>query len=165
MTSRQAGMVGAALSSTSFAGIICDGHHVSDPTLAVALSAGDAKDRLFFVSDAMPTIGGPDSFSLHGMDIRLQDGKLVNPEGNLAGAHVTMADSMRRAISCLGLNVEQVLHMGITIPNSVIDSPDHAQVLGCRLDELLHWSETLSQCQWLSGDKFGCALENQRLNP
>lgn len=150
LTSREPGMVGAALRSSAHAGFICDGHHVSDTTMAVALSAGTAKQRLFLVSDAMPTVGGPESFSLRGMDIRLKDGKLVNPEGNLAGAHVTLADSMARATQFLDLTPEEALRMGTTVPASIIGSTGYAQVLGSRIEALLHWRDGLEKCQWLN---------------
>lgn len=154
MTSRAPGMVAAALGSRAYAGFICDGHHVSDATLAVALSAGDSKQRMFLVSDAMPTVGGPDRFTLGGMEVGLTGGKLINPEGNLAGAHITMAQSLARAVSHLGLSVEEALRMGLTVPASVIDRAAYAALLGAGIDDLLLWGPALEGCQWLDAERL-----------
>lgn len=163
LNSRAPGMVGAALTSSAFAGFICDGHHVSDASLKVALSAGKGKERMFLVSDAMPTVGGPETFTLYGKEIRLQGSKLVNREGNLAGAHVVMAQSVARAIKVLGLSVEEALRMGITVPEDVIGSVGKAQLVGSRVDELLQWSDDLAQCQWLRSDLDASPGESRHL--
>ena len=148
--SREPGMVGAALGSSAYAGFICDGHHVSDASLAVALSVRGAKDRMFLVSDAMPTVGGPDMFSLYDMVIRLHDGRLENPQGNLAGAHTTMAGSMARAVRQLGLSTAEVLRMGITLPARVMGLDARTELPGLTIDELLVWSEDLDDCRWFT---------------
>ena len=57
MTSRQPGVVGAALADPeSWCGIIVDGHHVDAITLRVALAA-KARGRMMLVTDAMATVG------------------------------------------------------------------------------------------------------------
>ncbi len=134
---RAPGVVGAAINSLAYAGIICDGHHVADEIVAMAVRARPAPDRMFFVSDAMPTVGGPDHFSLYGQDIRLVGGMLVNREGSLAGAHVTMADSVTRAINVLGLSPETALKMAVTVPAQVIGQPALARLEGRAAADLL----------------------------
>lgn len=155
LTSRAPGVVGAALASAAHAGFICDGHHVSPETLSVALAVAGAKDRLFLVSDAMPTVGGAAQFRYRGMDIRLQDGRLVNPEGRLAGAHLTMAAAMANAVRLLGLSAEQALRMGISTPARVMGLDAAAAVTGTRLDDLSVWSGTLDRHRWLTDDAAG----------
>lgn len=152
MTSREPGMVGAALSSKASAGFICDGHHVDDATLSVALSVERAKERLFLVSDAMPTVGGPDGFSLYGMEVRLEGGKLVNRDGNLAGAHVTMAESVSCAVIQFNLSIEEALRMAIATPAAVLGLVGGIDILDKRPDELLVWSNGLEECRWLNLD-------------
>ena len=134
---RAPGVVGAALNSHVPAGIICDGIHVADELVGLAIRARPAPDLMFLVSDAMPTVGGPDRFRLYDMDLRLDQGRLVNAEGSLAGAHVTMADSAARLVSALSLPVETALRMGITIPARVIGAPDLARIKGRPLDEIV----------------------------
>jgi N-acetylglucosamine-6-phosphate deacetylase len=120
MQNRAPGVTGACINATAFAGIICDGIHVADEMVGLALRARPRPDTTFLVSDAMPTVGGSDRFSLYGDEIRLENGRLVNSEGSLAGAHVTMADSVARLISHVGVSPETALRMAVTVPARVI---------------------------------------------
>ncbi len=120
MLNRAAGVTGACINSTAYAGIICDGIHVADEMLAMALRARPVKDTTFVVSDAMSTVGGSDHFSLYGDEIRLVNGRLINAEGSLAGAHITMAESVERLINVLGIDPAAALRMATTVPARVI---------------------------------------------
>jgi N-acetylglucosamine-6-phosphate deacetylase len=135
---RAPGVVGAALNSHVPAGIICDGIHVADELVGLAIRARPAPDLMFLVSDAMPTVGGPDRFRLYDMDLHLEDGRLVNTEGSLAGAHVTMADSVARLVATVGVPLETALRMAVTIPARVIGAPALAAIAGRHLDEVNH---------------------------
>jgi N-acetylglucosamine-6-phosphate deacetylase len=59
MLNRAPGVTGAAINSTAYAGIICDGIHVADEMVGLAIRARPVPDRMFLVSDAMATVGGP----------------------------------------------------------------------------------------------------------
>ena len=120
MLNRSPGVVGAAINSDAYAGIICDGIHVADEMVALALRARPVPDRTFLVSDAMPTVGGPDRFELYGETITLTDGRLINAEGSLAGAHVTMLGSVRRLVHHAGVDLETALRMATGIPMAVV---------------------------------------------
>jgi N-acetylglucosamine-6-phosphate deacetylase len=135
---RAPGVVGAALNSSVPAGIICDGIHVADELVGLAIRARPAPDLMFLVSDAMPTVGGPDRFRLYDMDLHLEDGRLVNTEGSLAGAHVTMADSVARLVAVVGVPPETALRMAVTIPARVIGAPELATIAGRPVDEINH---------------------------
>lgn len=137
LSHRAPGVVGAALDSMAPAGIICDGVHVADEVVALALRARRAPDLMFLVSDAMPTVGGPDHFRLYDMELRVQDGRLVNPEGSLAGAHITMGESVARLVTRVGVTPEQALRMAVTVPADVIGAPDLARLTGRRLADVL----------------------------
>jgi N-acetylglucosamine-6-phosphate deacetylase len=116
MTSRDPGVVGGALDSDAWCGMIVDGFHVSDATTRISLRARKRPDRTFIVSDAMATVGGPDSFVLYGETIRVDGGRLVNRSGSLAGAHVDMARSVARLVQAIGLPLERALAMATSIP-------------------------------------------------
>lgn len=120
MLNRAPGVVGAAINSEAHSGIICDGIHVADEMVALALRARPVPDRMFLVSDAMPTVGGSDRFRLYDMEIRLRDGRLVNSEGSLAGAHVTVAQSVARLVRVLGVAPETALRMAVTVPSRLM---------------------------------------------
>ena len=137
MLHRSPGVVGAAINSTAYAGIICDGIHVADEMVALAIRARPVADRMFLVSDAMPTVGGSNHFDLYGQQIRLVDGRLLNAEGSLAGAHVTMAQSVARLVHLLGVDLATALRMAVTVPARVIGRPDLTRIVGRDAADLL----------------------------
>ena len=137
MQGRAPGVTGAAIASEAHVGVICDGHHVSDQMIALACRARPVRDRMFLVSDAMPTVGGPEEFQLYDMDIRVENGRLVNPEGALAGAHTTMADGVQRLVSHVGLSPEEALKMAITTPARLIGRDDLAGLRNRRTADVL----------------------------
>ena len=143
LTHRVPGLVGAALNSSVPVGLICDGIHVVDEVLALALRARPAPDLTYIVSDAMPTVGGPDHFRLYDMDLQVVNGRLVNPEGSLAGAHVTMAESVARLVTAVGLPPEDALRMAVTVPSRLMGRPDLATLEGREAADLLLLDDSL----------------------
>ena len=137
MLGRAPGVVGAAINSDAYCGFICDGHHVDDAMLALAIRARPVEGRMFLVSDAMATVGGSDRFALYGQEIRLVGGRLINAEGALAGAHVTMAQSVARLVRVLRIAPEEALRMAVTVPAAVLGAPELAQIIGRDADDLL----------------------------
>jgi N-acetylglucosamine-6-phosphate deacetylase len=127
---RSPGVVGAALNSAVPAGIICDGIHVADELIGLAIRARPAPDLMFLVSDAMPTVGGPDRFRLYDMELHLEHGRLVNDEGSLAGAHVTMGQSLARLINVVGIAPDTALRMAISTPAAVMGQPGLGNLTG-----------------------------------
>ena len=116
MSGREPGIAGALIGSDAYAGIICDGIHVAADMVALAIRARPSPDRMFLVSDAMPTVGGPPEFDLYGSPVHLEGRRLVNAEGSLAGAHTTISEGVEYLVSDLGLPVEAALRMAITVP-------------------------------------------------
>lgn len=139
MNSREPGVVGAALDSDAYCGLIADLHHVSATTLRISLRARPLPDRMFLVSDAMSTVGGPDFFELYGQRIEVRDGRLVNAEGSLAGAHLDMATAIRNVVAKLGEPAEHALAMATSIPAAAmrLDGTIGAFVPGAKVDIVL----------------------------
>jgi N-acetylglucosamine-6-phosphate deacetylase len=92
------------------------------------MRAKPKKDRIILVTDAMPTVGGPDSYSLYGQTIFLKDGRLVNAEGALAGAHVTMLQSIAFTVQQLEQTPEASLRMAITNPARLMGMERDVQI-------------------------------------
>ena len=75
------------------------------------------RDRIALVSDAMPSVGATHSaFNLHGRPIVLSEGRLVAPDGTLAGAHLTMLRAVRNATALIGTSLEDALVMASATP-------------------------------------------------
>ncbi|WP_380058298.1 N-acetylglucosamine-6-phosphate deacetylase [Falsihalocynthiibacter sp. SS001] len=137
MVGRAAGAVGAVINSELYSGIICDGYHVADEMIGLAIRARPVSGRMFLVSDAMATVGGQDHFSLYGQDIYLKDGRLVNSEGSLAGAHVTQAQGVKRLAEHVGVSLLDALKMAVTIPAECMGVPEYGMLEGRRVDDLV----------------------------
>jgi len=120
MLNRAPGVTGAVINSEIAAGVIVDGIHVADEMVALAMRARPKPDCMFIVSDAMPTVGGPDHFTLYGTNIKLDANCLVNAEGSLAGAHITQAQGVYRLHNAIGLDRTAALRAAITIPARVM---------------------------------------------
>ena len=144
MTSRAPGAVGTILNSTLRSGIICDGHHVDDRMIALALRARPAPDLMFLVSDAMATVGGPDHFVLYGRNVHLEDGRLINEEGSLAGAHVTQSRGVARLVHQVGTSLEMALRMAVTTPARVVGHNHLRKLVGQEMRNLVVLSEDLT---------------------
>ncbi|RMC31564.1 N-acetylglucosamine-6-phosphate deacetylase [Paracoccus alkanivorans] len=143
MNSREPGMIAAAILSDAWCGLITDGIHVSPEMLELTLRARPRPDRCFIVSDAMPTVGGPDHFDLYGMDIHVRNGALVNSEGSLAGAHVDMVTSVRRLVRMTGIAPERAIAMATDIPCAAMGLAPLKIAPGMAMSDLIGLDERL----------------------
>jgi N-acetylglucosamine-6-phosphate deacetylase len=111
MTGREPGVVGAAFASDRlFAGLIADGHHVDWRNVATAIRL--MPDRACLVTDAMMTLAGREtSFDLNGRRIELRDGRLTDAGGRLAGAHVSLIESLRNVLHHAGIDLPAALRL------------------------------------------------------
>lgn len=122
MTGREPGVVGAVLGLPSlYAGLIADGHHVHWNN--IQLTVRMMPDHLCLVTDAMCTLAGTlTEFELNAETIALEDGRLTNVDGTLAGAHIAMDESLRnmmdkglvspaQAVKCATKNPADALNM------------------------------------------------------
>lgn len=134
ITSRAPGIVGAAINSTAYCGIIADGHHVDDTMIAIAFRARPCEQRMVLVSDAMSTIAGPDHFMLYDEKIKVEHGKLVNSKGSLAGAHIDLKSSVIRLVENVGLTPIQALTSATTAPRKFMNIARQS-LLGSHIDD------------------------------
>lgn len=107
LESRAPGLVGAALDSPEvWCGVIADEIHVHPAALRLTARL-KGPDRLALVSDAMATVGLPAqasrSFQLYGQTIEARDGRLIDGDGRLAGADLSLADAARNMAQHVGV--------------------------------------------------------------
>ena len=116
LQSRAPGLVGTALDSELICGVIADLHHVSATALRLALRARPSANLVMLVSDAMPSLGGSNQFTLYGETIRVAEGKLVNQAGSLAGAQIDLAQSVMNMVAAEITDTATALAMATRIP-------------------------------------------------
>ena len=92
---------------------------------------------MFVISDAMPTISGPEQFKLYNTEVKIEGGRLINSQGNLAGAHITMSQSVKRLIENIGLSPTEALKMAISVPAAVIGKPELGLLLNRPVEDLI----------------------------
>ncbi|GAB2999504.1 N-acetylglucosamine-6-phosphate deacetylase [Psychrosphaera aestuarii] len=132
LTGREPGAVGAALNNEgAYAGIILDGYHVDYASAKLAwkiknnsmsFSESSKLGRLYLVSDAMSSIGSQiDSFQLFDQTVLVQDGRLTNEAGTLAGAHLNLLTAVQNAHQHLDISIKESLKMATSYPTEYID--------------------------------------------
>ena len=78
----------------------------------------------------MPTICGPNQFDLYGRTAVLKNGRLINFEGSLADAQITVAETVERFIRQLRLKPSEVFKMASTVPTELIGRDDLTMING-----------------------------------
>ena len=155
LTSREPGTVGAALDDdNSVVGIIADGLHVHPAALRLAI-ASKPPGTVLLVSDAMPTLGaGSDEFTLFGQTIRVEEGRLVNEAGTLAGAHLGMIEAVRNVARFGGVDIYEALRMASAYPARVLGLKDQLGAIrpGYRAS-LIELDDTFNVVRsWIDGE-------------
>jgi N-acetylglucosamine-6-phosphate deacetylase len=158
LNSRAPGVVGAVLADPRVVcGLIADGEHAHPAACRAAIAAKGASG-IALVSDAMPpAAGGPDVFELQGRKMTRSGIKLVDENGTLAGAAITLADAVRYVATTLGLPREMALTMATSTPARLlgVDSRVGRLAPGFQAN-LVHFTEALEVAGvWMNGRAVG----------
>ena len=151
---REPGAVGAALAHDgSWLGLIVDGYHVHAETLKIALRA-KRHDRFMLVSDGMPSVGADvREFRIQGRVITVDEDRLIDDDGRLAGAHLDMASAVRNTVNQLGVPLADALRMASTNPAEFLKLHETMGriAVGKRADLLLLNEELQVLRSWIGG--------------
>lgn len=155
-TSREPGVVGAALDDEgSWCGLIVDGHHVHPASLRVAIAA-KAREKMFLVTDAMPPVGSdnPD-FVLKGETITMRDGVVQTADGTLAGSALDMATAVRNTVTLVGQPYDEAARMASTYPAAFLGlEATHGHIAaGYRADFVVMDDAYEVVETWISGER------------
>jgi N-acetylglucosamine-6-phosphate deacetylase len=154
VSAREPGILSAALTDrATWAGIIADGHHVHPANIRLAV-AGKSPDRIMLVSDAMPTVGAENpSFQLYRETITVENGRLVNSEGKLAGSAIGMSEAVAYSHLTVGLELADCLRMASTNPARFLGMDDQLGRLtpGYRADLVALDDDLAVSASWVAG--------------
>jgi len=119
LASREPGPIAQALESTdAWYGLIVDGVHVDPAMLRLALRG---LGHPLLVTDAMPPVGGSrSSFTLHGENITVRDGRCLMDDGSLAGTVLDMATAVKNCVRLLGVPLPAALRFASANPATFI---------------------------------------------
>jgi N-acetylglucosamine-6-phosphate deacetylase len=153
LLARDPGVVGAALESDAWCGIIVDGRHVDWVVLRLGLKC-HRLDRFMLVTDAMPCVGGDrHSFTLQGKTILVRDGACYDVEGRLAGSDLDMASAVRNAVHQLGLSLAEASAMASGAPAAFLGLAQETGRIaaGLRADLVLLDDDLRVRETWIGG--------------
>lgn len=153
MSGRAPGVVGAALDSDAWCGIIVDGFHVHPASLRIALAA-KGLENLLLVTDAMPTVGSSEKeFMLGDRLIRVENGRCVAEDGTLAGSNLDMARAVANARDQLRIDLELAISMATKNPARALglDGVTGAIREGLSADLVLLKPDCTAARTWISG--------------
>lgn len=154
MEGRAPGVVGAALDSDLYCGIIVDGHHVDAAALRVARRAKGA-GQLMLVTDAMPTVGSSvQRFTIGEVAIIAEGNALRSADGTLAGSHLDMASAVRNSIRLMQVSLTDALTMASLTPARFLGLDDQRGRIaaGYRAD-FVHLDDALNvRATWIAGE-------------
>jgi N-acetylglucosamine-6-phosphate deacetylase len=160
LASRAPGVVGAALESEAWCGIIVDGRHVDPIVLRLALKC-HRPDRFMLVSDAMPCVGGNrHSFMLQGKVVHVRDDACYDDAGTLAGADLDMASAVRNSCRLLDLDLAAASHMASAAPAAFLGLGHETGRIaeGLRADLVLLDDDLNVRESWIGGMGEGQAV-------
>lgn len=151
---RAPGMVGAALDSDIWCGLIVDDAHLHPAAVRIAVKAKGI-ERLMLVTDAMPTVGTEATeFMLQGKKILVRNGVCVFTDGTLAGTHLDMASALRNTVEVTGLSVSDAAVMASTTPAHFLSLATDRGALapGLRADWVWLDAELRPRGTWIGGE-------------
>ena len=150
---REPGVVGAALDSDLYVGLIADGVHLHDAATRIAYAA-KGKDRIMLVTDAMPSVGTDgQQFKLQGKLITVRDGMCLYQNGQLAGADLDMSTAFRKMQAITGAPVVDVSIMASRTPARCMGVDDlHGSIAVGKLANFVHLDSKLQNvATWIGG--------------
>ncbi|WP_394221335.1 N-acetylglucosamine-6-phosphate deacetylase [Alteromonas gracilis] len=116
LTSREPGMVGAAMLNSSISGIIIDHQHVHSKTVELAYKVKGPKE-LMLVTDAMAHVGASeDRIAFFDTHITREGNKLTTPDGTLAGSCLDMHSALINSVSDTKVTLANASVMASTTP-------------------------------------------------
>ncbi len=154
-TSREPGMVGAALLDTqSYAGIILDGIHVHPSSVKLAFAQ---KKNMMLVTDAMPLVGSDQtSFEFFGHLVQREGNKLTDRNGNLAGSMLDMNSAVNNSVNMLGIEKTKAINFASKNPARFLGLQNRYGYIkeGFNASILLLDEKGAIQSSWIDGNQI-----------
>lgn len=133
---RAPGPVGVALSDPRLvAGVIADGHHLADVTVA-AFRAALGAPRFLVVTDCTAALGMPDGPARLGdQEVDVSDGAVRLADGTLAGSSANLAQCLQGLMSATGCDLTAAVDGCTRVAAAVVDDPTRGRIVeGARGD-------------------------------
>lgn len=151
---REPGMVGAALSSDTFAELICDGHHVHPKSAHVAMKA-KGHEKIVLITDCMRAGGMGEGESLLGeFKVIVKDGTARLENGSLAGSVLDLIDGVKNVYDWNIADLKQAIDMASRRAAESVGIEDECGILkiGRDADFIVFDKDIVLQKTFLNGE-------------
>jgi N-acetylglucosamine-6-phosphate deacetylase len=141
LSARNPGVIGAALTTNVYTGVIVDLLHVDPVNIELLLKL--KPNKTYLVTDAVMPMGtNIAQFKFAGKELFVQDGKCIDKNGTLGGANLTMLDALKNCIPVLGVDLVLALKMVTKTPAQVMGTSNFQGVLtiGSPATNLIHFN-------------------------
>ena len=113
---REPGIAGAAIDSSAYTELICDGMHVVPTIVRMVFRARDP-NLIALITDAMPAMGcGDGDYSFCGSSVHVKNGKVTEDDGTMAGSTLTMVNAVKNAERFADISLAQAIRCASLVP-------------------------------------------------
>lgn len=149
---RHPGPIGAMISDgRATAGLIVDGFHSHHAAVAGAWK-WFGPDRLALVTDAMAAVGmGDGSFHIGDVPVSVENGKVINADGRLAGSTLTMDAAVRNLVTFTGCSQSDAIAAASTVPALIVDRSDLGRLEPGAMADLVFFDDDLEVAATMIG--------------
>ena len=124
---REPGLIGAAMDTSMYMELICDGIHVHPAMVRMMFAAHP--EQVVLISDSIAAAGLPDGeYFSGGLSVLLTDGRAVLADGTIAGSSVSLYDSMVNAIK-FGVPAELAVNSATCLAAKSVGMEDAAGII------------------------------------
>ncbi len=147
---RHPGVVGAIMNSGCYGGVIADLMHVDAANIELLHKI--KKDKLYIVTDAVTPLGvNIAKFKFADKTIFVSDKKCIDVNGTLAGANISMPESIKNCVTACNISLLDALKMAISIPAKVINLHNSfTQLKSLSIEIAIYTDLTTFECTPLS---------------
>ena len=152
---RAPGLIGAVVRDrVAVAGIIADGLH-SDPAAVLAAWRMLGPSRLALVTDAMAATGlGDGEYELGSIAVRVEEGRVTDKSGRLAGSTLTLDRAVRNLMDFAGCSGEEALAAASTVPAGLLGLSDRGRLSAGKRADLVLLNAEMEVVATMVGGRF-----------
>ena len=152
---RAPGLIGAVVRDrVAVAGIIADGLH-SDPSVVLAAWRMLGPSRLALVTDAIAAAGlGDGAYELGSIAIKVEQGRVTDASGRLAGSTLTLDRAVRNLIDFAGCSPEHAFAAASSVPARLLGLSDRGAISVGRRADLTFFNAEMEVVATMVGGRF-----------
>ncbi len=157
---RAPGLIGAVVRhKTAIAGIIADGLH-SNPAVVLAAWKWLGPARLALVTDAMAATGlGDGDYQLGSVEVTVNQGKVTNSNGRLAGSTLTLDQAVRNLVDFARCSPAEAVAAASSVPAGLLGRRERGNLAVGHRADLVVFDDVMGVVATMVGGHFAYTRE------